>query len=149
MVTGVVPSPPRFLPSIFIAHRVQQSHCSSIFHRVLLTHVLALCGSQFVHKKSLTYGFLYENALGGTRTHEIDLYQAGGQPGTPPRRPATVYSRHVTRIIREVYVYVFNTFYYINNRLFCFLLLFILRRMGKHKASAHHTSTYFHTRVSI
>ena len=33
-VTGVVPSLPRFLPSIFIAHRVQQSHCSSIFHRV-------------------------------------------------------------------------------------------------------------------
>ena len=34
--------PPGFLPSIFIAHRVQQSHCSSIFHRVLLTHALAL-----------------------------------------------------------------------------------------------------------
>ena len=50
-VTGVVPSPPRFLPSIFIAHRVQQSHCSSIFHRVLLTHALALSASQFVHKK--------------------------------------------------------------------------------------------------
>ena len=51
MVTGVVPSPPRFLPSIFIAHRVQQSHCSSIFHRVLLTHALALSISKFVHKK--------------------------------------------------------------------------------------------------
>ena len=51
-VTGVVPFPPRFLPSIFIAHRVQQSHCSSIFHhRVLLTHALALSASQFVHKK--------------------------------------------------------------------------------------------------
>ena len=45
------PSPPRFLPSIFIAHRVQQSHCSSIFHRVLVTHALALSASQFVHKK--------------------------------------------------------------------------------------------------
>ena len=44
-------SPPRFLPSIFIAHKVQQSHCSSIFHRVLLTHALALSASQFVHKK--------------------------------------------------------------------------------------------------
>ena len=32
--TGVVSSPPRFLPPVFIAHRVQQSHCSSIFHRV-------------------------------------------------------------------------------------------------------------------
>ena len=34
--------PARFRPSIFIAHRVQQSHCSSIFHRVLLTHALGL-----------------------------------------------------------------------------------------------------------
>ena len=49
---GVVPSPPRFLPSIFIAHRVQQSHCSSIFHRVWLTRALALSASQFVHKKN-------------------------------------------------------------------------------------------------
>ena len=31
VVTGVGPSPPRSLPSIFIVHRVQQSHCSSIF----------------------------------------------------------------------------------------------------------------------
>ena len=45
------PHPPRFLFSIFIAHRVQRSHCSSIFHRVLLTHALALSASQFVHKK--------------------------------------------------------------------------------------------------
>ena len=54
MVTGVVPSSPRFLPSSFTAHRVQQSHCSSIFHRVLLTHALALSASQFVHKKQST-----------------------------------------------------------------------------------------------
>ena len=51
VVTGVVPSPPRFLPSIFIAHRIQQSRCSSIIHRVLLSHALALSASQFVHKK--------------------------------------------------------------------------------------------------
>ena len=51
MVTGVVPSSPRFLPSFFIAHRVQQSHRSSIFHQVLLTHALALSASQFVHNK--------------------------------------------------------------------------------------------------
>ena len=50
VLTGVVPSP-RFLPSFFIAHEVQQSHCSSILHRVLLTHALALSASQFVHKK--------------------------------------------------------------------------------------------------
>ena len=48
MVTGVVPSPPRCLPSGFIAHRVQQSHCSSTSHRVLLTHALALSAGQFV-----------------------------------------------------------------------------------------------------
>ena len=51
VVAGFVPSSPRFLPSMFIAHRVQQSHCSSILHRVLLTHALALSASQFVHKK--------------------------------------------------------------------------------------------------
>ena len=51
VVTGVVPLPPRFVPSIFVAHRVQQSRCSSIFHRVLLTHALALSASQFVRKK--------------------------------------------------------------------------------------------------
>ena len=51
VVTGVVSSPPRFLPSIFITHRVQQSHCASIFHRVLLTHAVALYASQFVRKK--------------------------------------------------------------------------------------------------
>ena len=51
VVTGVIPSPLRFLPSIFIAHRVQQSHCSSIFHRMLQTHALALSASQSAHKK--------------------------------------------------------------------------------------------------
>ena len=42
---------PPVLAFNFIAHRVQQSHCSSIFHRVLLTHALALSASQFVPKK--------------------------------------------------------------------------------------------------
>ena len=51
MVTGVVPSPSRFLPSIFIAYRVQQSHCLSIFHGVLLIHALALFTSLFMYKK--------------------------------------------------------------------------------------------------
>ena len=51
VVTDFVPSSPQFLPSIFIAHRVEQTHCSSIFHRVLLTHALALSAGQFVHKK--------------------------------------------------------------------------------------------------
>ena len=43
--------PPVLAFNFFIAHRVQQSHCSSIFHRVLLTHALALSASQIVHKK--------------------------------------------------------------------------------------------------
>ena len=43
--------PPQFLPSFVFAHRVQHSHCSSISHRVLLTHALALSASQYVHKK--------------------------------------------------------------------------------------------------
>ena len=52
VVTGVASSSPRFLPSIFIAHKAQQSHCSSIFNQMLLlTHALALSASQFVHKK--------------------------------------------------------------------------------------------------
>ena len=51
VVTGVVPSSPRFLASIFMAHRVKQAHCSSIFHGVLLSHALALSASQLGHKK--------------------------------------------------------------------------------------------------
>ena len=47
----VIPSSPRFLPSFFIAHRVQQSYCSSIVHRMLRTHALDLSASQFVHEK--------------------------------------------------------------------------------------------------
>ena len=78
VVTGVVPSPPRFLPSIFIVHRVQQSHCTSIFHRVLLTHALALSASEFVHKKKSQRIYTSMYALGGARTHETNLYQARG-----------------------------------------------------------------------
>ena len=33
---------PLVLAFNFITHRIHQSHCSSIFHRVLLTHALAL-----------------------------------------------------------------------------------------------------------
>ena len=52
MATGVVLSTHRFLSSIFIPHRVHQSHCSSIFHRMLLTHTLALFANQFGKEKS-------------------------------------------------------------------------------------------------
>ena len=45
-------SPPGSCLQFFIAHRVQQSHCSSIFCRVLFaTHALALSASQFVTRK--------------------------------------------------------------------------------------------------
>ena len=44
------PLPPGSCLYFFIAHRVQQSQCSSIFHRA--THALALSASQFVHKKN-------------------------------------------------------------------------------------------------
>ena len=63
VVSGVVLSSPRFLPSISIAHRVQRSHCSSIFHRGLLTlsrfpHV-NLCGemSPRIHTSMHSGGF--------------------------------------------------------------------------------------------
>ena len=52
VVTGVVPFPPGSRLQFFVAHRVQQSRCSSNFRCVLLTHALALSASQFVHKKN-------------------------------------------------------------------------------------------------
>ena len=71
VVSGVAPSPPPYVPSVFIAHRVQHSRCSStFFRRMLLTHAFALSASQFVHKKKSN---ACEYALVGTRTHEIDL----------------------------------------------------------------------------
>ena len=42
---------PPVLAFNFIAHRVQQSPCSSIVHRVLLTHALAFSASQFERTK--------------------------------------------------------------------------------------------------
>ena len=83
-VTGVVPTYPWFLPSVFIAHRVQQSHCSSICYRVMLTHALAPSASQFFHKKnSLRVVTTMRSAsLELTKT---DQYQARGLPDTPPR----------------------------------------------------------------
>ena len=65
-----------FFPSVltfnmFIAHRVQRSHCSSIFHRVLLTHAFALSGNHLWQEKFPTN--IYD-AIGGNRNHhETDL----------------------------------------------------------------------------
>ena len=91
VVTGVVPSPPRFLPSIFIAHRVQHSHCSSIFHRVLLTHALALSASQVVHKKKSqridtsmhSAGVLELTKLTYTRLEDNLIRHRGDRLGNP------------------------------------------------------------------
>ena len=81
--------PPRFLPSIFIAHRFQQSHCSSIwiFHRVLLTHALALSASQLVHKKSSPriYTSMHSAGLELTKLTYTRL-EDNLIPGTPPGR---------------------------------------------------------------
>ena len=46
------PLPPGFCFQFFIAHRVQQSHSRRVFHRVLLTHALALSARHIVHKKT-------------------------------------------------------------------------------------------------
>ena len=70
------PFPPRFLPSIFIEHRVQQSRCWSIFHRVLLTHALTPSASQFGHKQQSLRIYTSVHS-GGVGTHETDPCQAG------------------------------------------------------------------------
>ena len=72
VVSGVVPSPPRYVPSIFIAHGAQHSYCPSIFiecYELTLSRFprVKLC----TRKKVPTN--LYEYALGGTRTHAIEL----------------------------------------------------------------------------
>ena len=63
--------PPRFLPSFFTAHRVQQSHCSSIIHRVLLS------ASQFVHKKNSLRIYTSMHS-GGLELTNVTFYQARG-----------------------------------------------------------------------
>ena len=42
VVAGAVPSLPRYVPFIFIAHRIQCSHYLVDVHRMLLTYALAL-----------------------------------------------------------------------------------------------------------
>ena len=78
VVAGVVPSPPRFSLSIFIAHRVQQSHRSSTFHRVLLTHSRSRAFRKSICAQEKVITNVYEYALGGIRTHEPHLdYNTG------------------------------------------------------------------------
>ena len=86
VVTGVIPSSPRFLPSIFISHRVQQipllvDGSSSVANSRSRAFRKSICPQEKVPTN------IYEYALGGARTHETDLYQARGYPDTPPGRP--------------------------------------------------------------
>ena len=64
----------RFLSRIGFSN---PTHCSSIFHRVLLSHALALSESQFVHsKKSIRiYTSMHSRGLELMKT---DRYQARG-----------------------------------------------------------------------
>ena len=88
VVSGVVPSPPRYMPSVFIAHRVQHSPCSSTSHGKLQTHVFAISASPFVHMKKFPRTYTSR----GTRTHAIDLYtRISCYRSIPPGRPAYVY----------------------------------------------------------
>ena len=82
----------------FIAHRVQQSHCSTISLRVLLlTYALALSASKFVRKKKApriytsmhsggfeltkrTYTRLEDNLI----RHRGDRPRISGRPAIPP-----------------------------------------------------------------
>ena len=113
MITGVVPSSPRFLPSIFIAHRVQQYHCSSIFHRVLLTHALPLSASQFVHKKkspriytSMHSGGFELTKLIYTRPEDNLIRHRGDRPTTAPLLNTFIAPPRVTPLICFSYLFI-------------------------------------------
>ena len=73
VVSRIVPSPsgPVRVPSVFVAHRVQHSHCSSIFIEcyVANSRSRAVCGAICAQEKVTTN--LYEYALVVTPTHAI------------------------------------------------------------------------------
>ena len=120
VVTGVVPSSPWLLPSIFIAHRVQQSHCSSIFHRGLLTHALALSASQIVHEKkspriytSMHSGGFELTKLIYTRLEDNLIRHRGDRQYTYPERISLFYTQQTqlprlgkTRLSRSMHPYL-------------------------------------------
>ena len=84
-----------FLRSIFIPHRVaiQQSHCSSIFHRVLLTHALAFSASQLVPKKKspriMHSGGFELTQLTYTRLEDNLIRHRGDRPAYVPPQHAS------------------------------------------------------------
>ena len=80
VVTGDVPSSPRFLPSIFIAHRVQQSHRSSIVHRVLLTHALALSARQLCARHVRHIRYFFHGPMHMTKSKKAKSLSRDAQP---------------------------------------------------------------------
>ena len=95
--TGVVPFPPRFLPLIFIAHLgsalpLLVDFSSNVANSRSRAFRQSICAQEKVPTN------LYECALGGARTHDTDLYQARGYPGTPPRRPLQVFVGVLVRL---------------------------------------------------
>ena len=92
MVTGVVlPSPPPFIAFIFFWRILFSTHWSSIFHRVLLTHALALSASRLVHK---TTNYTNKHSEGfevtkltHTRLVDITWYGTGAVSDIEPVAP--------------------------------------------------------------
>ena len=79
------PFPPPVRAFTFIAHRVQHSHCSSIFIeiRMLLTHALALSASQLFARKS-PYEYVHSVRIEPTKLILVGTritYQATGDAG--------------------------------------------------------------------
>ena len=62
VVTGAVPSPPRYVPLFFVAHRVEHSQLLVMFHRMYLTHAHALSANVLFYGTQIPY----EHALGET-----------------------------------------------------------------------------------
>ena len=84
VVTGVVPSSPRFLPSIFIAHKSSAILLLVDFSlSVLLTHALALSASQLVRKKESPRTYRTSMHSGGLELATLTyIYQARGSSDT-------------------------------------------------------------------
>ena len=104
VVTGVIPFPPRFSPSIFIARIARSNPTARRFHRVLLTHALALSASQFVLKKksqriytSIHSAGLELMKLTNTRL-EDNLIRHRGDHVRPTWYPAVSGGESVTRL---------------------------------------------------
>ena len=69
--------PPVLAFVFFFAHRVRQSNCSSIFHRVvLLTRALALFRKSIRAREQVPRRICTSVISGGLELHETDQYQA-------------------------------------------------------------------------